>query len=99
MLKREGYDTSSSGSDAGYAQLIWACELHFRSIYSGMLETEPVAILYDLVGNTSRGYQSYIYYGLKTDIPAIPEWPPEKQERPDRAKNKGDDSGDCPAIV
>ncbi len=50
MLKRYGYDTSDSGSDAGYAQLIRAFQLHFRPCnYSGKLDTETAAILYALV--------------------------------------------------
>lgn len=50
MLKRYGYDTSGSVSDAGYAQLIRAFQLHFRPCnYSGVLDTETAAILYALV--------------------------------------------------
>lgn len=50
MLKRYGYDTSGSGSDTGYAQLIRAFQLHFRPCnYSGKLDTETAAILYALV--------------------------------------------------
>ncbi|MFP1759339.1 N-acetylmuramoyl-L-alanine amidase [Lonsdalea quercina] len=50
MLGRYGYDTSGSGSDDGYTQLIRAFQLHFRpSDYSGVLDTETAAILYALV--------------------------------------------------
>ncbi|MFP1731482.1 N-acetylmuramoyl-L-alanine amidase [Lonsdalea quercina] len=50
MLGRYGYDTSGSGSDDGYTQLIRAFQLHFRpSDYSGLLDTETAAILYALV--------------------------------------------------
>lgn len=50
MLKRYGYDASGASSDAGYAQLIRAFQLHFRpSNYNGEVDTETAAILYALV--------------------------------------------------
>lgn len=50
MLKRYGYDTSGAGSDAGYARLIRAFQLHFRpDNYSGRLDADTAAILYALV--------------------------------------------------
>ncbi|VEI19513.1 N-acetylmuramoyl-L-alanine amidase AmiD precursor [Serratia plymuthica] len=49
-LKRYGYDTSDSGSEAGYAQLIRAFQLHFRPCnYSGKMDAETAAVLYALV--------------------------------------------------
>jgi len=50
MLKRYGYDTSDSGDNAGYIQLIRAFQLHFRPCnYNGKLDMETAAILYALV--------------------------------------------------
>ncbi|MEE4412039.1 MULTISPECIES: N-acetylmuramoyl-L-alanine amidase [unclassified Serratia (in: enterobacteria)] len=49
-LKRYGYDTSGSGSEAGYTQLIRAFQLHFRPCnYSGKMDAETAAVLYALV--------------------------------------------------
>ncbi|MGN7972375.1 N-acetylmuramoyl-L-alanine amidase [Serratia sp. 22264] len=49
-LKRYGYDTSGSGSEAGYAQLIRAFQLHFRPCnYSGKMDAETAAVIYALV--------------------------------------------------
>lgn len=50
MLKKYGYDTSGSVTNAGYVQLIKSFQMHFRpSDYSGILDIETTAILYALI--------------------------------------------------
>lgn len=50
MLNRYGYDTTESGTVAGFQQLLRAFQLHFRPCnYSGLLDIDTAAILYALV--------------------------------------------------
>lgn len=49
-MQRYGYDISIAESDAGYAQLLRAFQLHFRPCnYSGKMDAETAAILYALI--------------------------------------------------
>lgn len=49
-LKTYGYDTSDTGTEGGYRNLIRAFQLHFRQKnYDGSLDAETAAILYALV--------------------------------------------------